>query len=92
LQAWKSIYLPDQIPFHRHCLPGPSKTPGQDPKQQHMTKQTKGKQVKKTKTPPENMDAINIQVNEFGQIVKNFDIDKINSFLNEHVPDKKLND
>lgn len=38
------------------------------------------------------MDAINIQVNEFGQIVKNFDIDKINSFLNEHVPDKKLND
>jgi hypothetical protein len=57
-----------------------------------MTKQTKGKQVKKPKTLPENLDAINIQVNEFGQIVKNFDIDKINSFLNEHVPDKKLND
>jgi hypothetical protein len=57
-----------------------------------MTKQTKGKQEKKTKSTSENLDEITIQVNEFGQIVKNFDIDKINSFLNDTVPDKKLND
>lgn len=35
---------------------------------------------------------IDIQVNELGQIVRNFDIDKINQFLNENVPDKKFAD
>lgn len=33
---------------------------------------------------------IDIQVNELGQIVRNFDIDKINQYLNENVPDKKF--
>lgn len=35
---------------------------------------------------------IDIQVNELGQIERNFDIDKINQFLNENVPDKKFTD
>lgn len=34
---------------------------------------------------------IDIQVNQLGQIERNFDIDKINQFLNENVPDKKFN-
>ncbi|HRI58956.1 MAG TPA: hypothetical protein PK228_04520 [Saprospiraceae bacterium] len=38
------------------------------------------------------MNDIDIQVNELGQIERNFDIDKINQFLNENVPDKKFTD
>lgn len=43
------------------------------------------------KNPPK-LDEIDIQVNELGQIVRNFDIDKINQFLNDNVPDKKFTD
>ena len=35
---------------------------------------------------------MNIEINSFGEISSNIDIDKINSFLNENVEDKKLND
>lgn len=31
-----------------------------------------------------------IKINEFGEIVTNLEVDKINSFLNENVEDKKL--
>lgn len=31
-----------------------------------------------------------IYINEQGHIVKNYDVNKVNEFLNEHVPDKKL--
>ena len=41
---------------------------------------------------PSKLNDIDIQVNELGQIVRNFDIDKINQFLNENVPDKKFSD
>jgi hypothetical protein len=41
---------------------------------------------------PPKLNDIDIQVNELGQIVRNFDIDKINQFLNENVPDKKFTD
>jgi hypothetical protein len=33
-----------------------------------------------------------IKVNEFGQIVGSFEVDKINTFLNGSVEDKKLKD
>ncbi len=33
-----------------------------------------------------------INVNEFGEIKTNLDIDAINEFLDEHVEDKKLKD
>ena len=33
-----------------------------------------------------------IKINEFGEIVSSFDVDKINSFLDENVEDKKLKD
>jgi hypothetical protein len=44
---------------------------------------------KPEKKPPK-LNEIDIQVNELGQIERNFDIDKINQFLNENVPDKKF--
>ncbi len=33
-----------------------------------------------------------IKINEFGEIVSSFGVDKINSFLDENVEDKKLKD
>lgn len=33
-----------------------------------------------------------IKINEFGEIVSNFEIDKLNTFLDENVEDKKLVD
>ena len=33
-----------------------------------------------------------IKSNEFGEIITNFDVDKVNEFLNENVDDKKLRD
>lgn len=38
---------------------------------------------------PAQLDGIQIRLNSFGQIEKNFDAEQINSFLNENVPDKK---
>ena len=34
----------------------------------------------------------NIKINEFGEIVSNFEVDKLNTFLDENVEDKKLVD
>lgn len=31
-----------------------------------------------------------IQINTFGEIISNYDVDKINDFLNKNVEDKKL--
>lgn len=39
------------------------------------------------KKPPKE---INTYINEFGQIVRDVPVEEINDFLNEHVPDKKL--
>ena len=33
---------------------------------------------------------LDLKINEFGEIVSNIDIEKINQFLNKNVPDKKL--
>lgn len=58
------------------------------------------KRNKPKSSPPSNsasgkkspqLNDIDIQVNQLGQIERNFDIDKINQFLNENVPDKKFN-
>jgi hypothetical protein len=40
----------------------------------------------------EELDGLEIQINEFGQIITNYDIQKINKFLNREVDDKKLRD
>ncbi len=41
----------------------------------------------KKKTGLPNFD---IYINEQGHIVKNYDVNEVNEFLNQHVPDKKL--
>lgn len=33
---------------------------------------------------------LEIHIDEQGRIVKNYDVTELNSFLNQHVPDKKL--
>lgn len=33
-----------------------------------------------------------IEINEFGQLVTNFEIERLNAFLNENLADKKLQD
>lgn len=45
----------------------------------------------KPKVNPE-LDGFDIKIDTFGEIQTNFDIDKINKFLNKHVDDKKLRD
>ena len=50
-------------------------------------KDTKGK----PKVDPE-LEGFDIEINSFGEIKSNFDIGRINKFLNERVEDKKLRD
>ena len=38
----------------------------------------------------EELKGFDIKINEFGEIVSNFPVDKLNDFLNENVEDKKL--
>lgn len=38
----------------------------------------------------EELKGFDIKINEFGEIVSNFPIDKLNEFLDENVEDKKL--
>lgn len=47
----------------------------------------------KTKGKPdlhEDLEGLDIQINEFGEISGNFDVEKLNKFLNDNVEDKKL--
>ncbi|GAB4487025.1 MAG: hypothetical protein OHK0019_01480 [Saprospiraceae bacterium] len=57
-----------------------------------MAKRNKPKPPPKPEKKTSKLNEIDIQVNELGQIERNFDIDKINQFLNENVPDKKFED
>lgn len=45
----------------------------------------------KPKVNPE-LNGFDIKIDTFGEIKSNYDIDKINTFLNRHVDDKKLRD
>ena len=36
------------------------------------------------------LEGFDIKINEFGEIVSSFEVDKLNAFLNEKVEDKKL--
>ncbi|MCR9285862.1 hypothetical protein OAF63_01000 [Saprospiraceae bacterium] len=40
----------------------------------------------------EELKGFDIKINEFGEIVSNFEIDKLNKFLDENVEDLKLKD
>ena len=51
----------------------------------------KDKKNKKPKVNPD-LEGFDISIDSFGEIKTNFNIDKINSFLNKNVEDKKLVD
>lgn len=40
----------------------------------------------------EDLKGFEIKINEFGEIITNLEVDKLNVFLNENVDDKKLRD
>lgn len=50
------------------------------------------KKMKKKGKPTvhEDLSGFDIKIDSFGELQSNFDIDKINEFLNENVDDKKL--
>jgi hypothetical protein len=47
---------------------------------------------KKNTNIEQDEDKFDIKINEFGQIVTSYSIDKLNAFLDENVEDKKLKD
>jgi hypothetical protein len=55
----------------------------------------KKKPIQKEKEKPRvhpDLDGFDIDINSFGEVTTNYDLDKINMFLNKHVDDKKLRD
>jgi hypothetical protein len=56
-----------------------------------MAKKKNDKENKDPKVHDE-LEGFNININEFGQIVTNVEVDKLNTFLDENVEDKKLRD
>jgi len=55
------------------------------------TDKEQNEEHQKPKVNPE-LDGFDIEIDTFGEIKTNFDIDKINAFLNRNVDDKKLRD
>mgnify|MGYP000365607160 CR=1 FL=1 len=51
----------------------------------------KEQEGKKPKVNQE-LSGFNISINSFGEIISDYDLDKINGFLNRNVDDKKLRD
>lgn len=51
-----------------------------------------GRKRKSNKVPKvhEELTGLDLRINEFGEIISNIDIDKVNAFLTKEVPDKKL--
>ena len=54
-----------------------------------MPKKKTNQESSESKKDLENFD---IKINEFGEVSSNIDIDKLNTFLNENVEDKKFKD
>ncbi len=59
-----------------------------------MAKKREKKDAKSKAKPKvnEELEGFDIEIDTFGEIKTNFDIDKINEFLNRTVDDKKLRD
>lgn len=53
-------------------------------------KKTKKTTAEKKSATSRKLKNIDLRVNEFGQVVHNIEVDQINTFLDEHVPDKKF--
>ena len=52
----------------------------------------KKKDKKENPEVNDELKGFDIKINEFGEITTNFEIDRVNDFLNENVEDKKLKD
>jgi len=52
------------------------------------------KKMKKKGKPAvhDELRGFDIKINSFGELQSNFEVDKLNDFLNENVDDKKLNE
>ncbi|MGI9543557.1 MAG: hypothetical protein ACR2MX_09875 [Cyclobacteriaceae bacterium] len=57
-----------------------------------MAKKKKSKKSKEKPTVNPELEGFDIEIDRFGEIKSNFNIDRINEFLNQHVDDKKLRD
>lgn len=57
-----------------------------------MTKKKKTKPSEEKAQVHQELNGFKIQVDEFGQIQSNLNIDRMNDFLNQNVEDKKLKD
>lgn len=53
-------------------------------------KKSKSKKKSEDLHVDENLEGLKIDINSLGEIQSNYDIDKINDFLDEKVKDKKL--
>lgn len=40
----------------------------------------------------DDLKGFNIKINEFGEIITSFEVDQLNTFLNENLEDKKLSE
>lgn len=54
-----------------------------------MAKKTKPKSDAPKASPKKGLKSMDIRVNEMGEIIKDYNIDDINAFLDENVKDKK---
>lgn len=55
-------------------------------KDKHNKKKNETKSIKVR----DSIKDFDIQINSFGEIVTNYDVDKINEFLNQNIQDKKI--
>lgn len=53
-------------------------------------KESRKKKKKERPSVSPELEGLNIEIDPFGEIKTNYDIDKINAFLNKNVEDKKL--
>jgi len=55
-----------------------------------MAKDKKDKKKKEEEEQEEKLEGFNIEINEFGEIITNTPVEKLNEFLNKNLEDKKL--
>ena len=56
-----------------------------------MAKKQKKEGIQKPEVH-DDLKGFNIRINEFGEIISSFEVDQLNTFLNDNLEDKKLSD
>lgn len=57
-----------------------------------MSKKKKEEEKEERPVVHRDLEGFEININEFGEITSNLDVEKVNQFLNRNVEDKKLKD